>query len=76
MSYRRSSGRARVRDLGSKWGSLSSTYSFEGDPGEVSKISSGWIKKSKRGLKVFIEGRCDSSENISKTYEVVKEEWK
>ena len=28
---------------------LSSTCSLEGDPGEASKISDGWIKKSIRG---------------------------
>ena len=81
MSCRRSSGRAGVGDPGSKRGSSSltcssSTCSFEGDLGEVSKISGGWIEKSKRGLRVFIEGRYDSSRKISKTDEVVREERK
>ena len=81
MSCGGSSGGAGAGDPGSKLDSSystcsSSTCSFEGDLGEVSKISGGWIEKSKRGLRVFIEGRYDSSRKISKTDEVVREERK
>ena len=71
----------RAGDLGSKLGSSyltcsSSTCSFEGDLREASKISSGWVQKSKGGLWAIIEGICDSFGKISKIEEVVREEWK
>ena len=66
MSCGGSSGGAGAGDLGSRWGSSSSTCL-----GEVSKISG---ERSKEGSKVFVEGTRDSTGKISKTEEVVREE--
>ena len=76
MSCGGSSGRAGSGDPGLSWGSSSSTYSSSTCLGEASKISGGWIEKSKGGSRVFVEGTRDSSGKISKTEEVVKEERK
>ena len=78
MSCVRSSGGARVGDPSSGLDGSSSTYSsstcsLEGDLGETSKISSGWIEMSKGELGVTIEGICDSSGKRSKTEEVDRE---
>ena len=75
MSCGRSSGGATVGDPSSKWGSSSSTCSSFTCPEEASKISRGWIEKPKGGSRVFVEETWDSSGKISKTEEVVKEEW-
>ena len=58
-------------DLGSRWGSLSSTCSSSTCLGEVSKI---FKEKSKGGSKASVEGTRDLSGKISKTEEVVREE--
>ena len=76
MSCGGSSGGAGVGDPGSKWGSSSSTCSSSTGLGGASKISGDWIEKSKGGLTIFIEGRCDLFGKISKTEEVVREERK
>ena len=73
MSCGGSSGGARVGDLGSKWGSSSSTCSSSTCLGEASKVSR---ERSKGGSKVFVEGIRDSSGKFSKTEEVVREERK
>ena len=78
MPCARSLGRAEAGDPSLKLGSSSSTYSFstylfEGDLGEVTKISGGWTKKSIRGLGETIERLCGSSRKRSKTKEVDKE---
>ena len=73
MSYGGSSGGVGAGDPGSMWGSSSSTCSSSTCLGEASKISG---EKFKGGSKVFVEGTRDSSRNIYKTDEVVKEERK
>ena len=73
MSCGGSSGEAGTGDLGSRWGSSSSTCSSSTYLGEASKI---FGEKSKGRLKVFVEGTRDSSGKISKTEEVVREERK
>ena len=73
MSYGGSSGGAGVGNPGPRWDSLSSTCSSSTCLGEASKISG---EKFKGGSKVFAEGTRDSSGNISKTDEVVREEQK
>ena len=73
MSCRGSSGGAGVGDLGSRWGSSSLTCSSLTCLGEASKISG---ERFKGGSKVFVEGIRDSSDKISKTEEVVREERK
>ena len=60
MSCARSSGRAREKEPSSGLGGSSSTCSsstcsLEGDLGEASKISSGWIKKSIGGSGAILE---------------------
>ena len=72
MYCARSSSGARVRDLGSKLGSLSltcssSTCSLEGDLGEASKIFDGWTKNSIGGLGAIIEGIFGLSRKRFKT---------
>ena len=71
MSCEGSSGGAGAGELGSRWGSSSSTCSSSTCLGEASKISR---ERSKGGSKV--EGTRDSSGKISKTEEVVREEQK
>ena len=73
MSCGGSSGGAGAGDPGSRWGSSSSTYSSSTYLREALKISG---EKSKGGSKVFVEGTKDSSKNISKIEEVVREEQK
>ena len=73
MSCGGSSSGARAGDLGSKWGSSSSTCSSSTCLGEASKISR---ERSKGGSKVFVEGTRDSFGKISKIEEVVREERK
>ena len=73
MSCGGSSGGVGAGDLGSKWGSSSSTCSSSTCLGEASKISG---ERSKGGSKVFVEGIKDSSGKISKTEEIVREERK
>ena len=77
----RSLARARVGDLGSKLGSLSSTCSsstcsLEGDLGEASKILGDWTDKSIEGLGATIEEICGSCGKIFMTEEVDREAWK
>ena len=74
MSCGGSSGGAGAGDPGSRWGSSSSTCSSSTNLGEASKISEGWIEKSKGELRVFVEETRDSSRKISKTEEVIREE--
>ena len=73
MSCGGSSDGAGAGDLGSRWGSSSSTCPSSTCLGEASKISG---KRSKGGSKVFVEGTRDSSRKIYKTEEVVREERK
>ena len=56
MSYEGSLGGAGARDLGSRWGSSSSTYSSSTYLREALEIFRGWMEKSKGGSKVFVEG--------------------
>ena len=71
MSYGGSSSEAGAGDLGSRWGSSSSTCPSSTCLGEASKISG---KRSKGGSKIFVEGTRNSSRKIYKTEEVVREE--
>ena len=73
MSYEGSLSGAGAGELGSRWGSSSSTCSSLTCLGEASKISG---EKSKGGSKVFVEETRDSSGKISKSEKVVREERK
>ena len=73
MSYGGSLSGAEAGELGSRWGSLSSTCSSLTCLGEASKISG---EKSKGGSKVFVEETRDSSGKISKSEKLVREERK
>ena len=74
----RSSGGAEIGagDPDIKLGSSSLTCSFKGDLGEASKISGGWLEKSRGGSRATREGICDLSGKSSKTEEVGREEQK
>ena len=78
MSCARSSGGARVGDLNSRLGSLSSncsssTCSLKGELGKGSKIFGGWTKESTGESRVATEGICASSGKISMTEEEDRE---
>ena len=75
-SGRTEAGDPSLRLGGSSSTCSSSTCSLEGDPGETSKISGGWTKKSIGGSEAIIEEIYGSSRKISKTKEVDREAWK
>ena len=78
MSCARSSGGARVGDLNSRLGSLSSncsssTCSLKGELGKGSRIFGGWTKKSTGESRAATKGICASSGKRSKTEEEDRE---